>query len=203
MDPATLPRIFEPFFTTKDAGRGTGLGLASVYGIVGQHQGWITVESTVGEGSTFEVFLPVAQPETLADNRIPTGEVRGGRETLLLVEDEPTVRRPTAAALRRLGYQVLEAATGPEALQVWAKHGRAIALLISDVVMPGGLTGLELANRLRVEQPALRIILASGYSQDLADSGGIPIAGLTYLAKPFPPSELARAVRACLDQGKV
>jgi PAS domain S-box-containing protein len=203
IDPATLPRIFEPFFTTKDAGRGTGLGLASVYGIVGQHQGWITVESTLGEGSTFLVFLPLAQPETLAVEELPLGAVPGGRETLLLVEDEPTVRRPTAAALRRLGHQVLEAATGPEALEVWAKHGRAIALLISDVVMPGGLTGLELATRLRAEQPALRIILASGYSQDLAEDGPPPVPGLTYLAKPFSPSELARAVRTCLDQKEI
>ena len=201
MDAATLSRIFEPFFTTKEAGRGTGLGLASVYGIVAQHQGWIAVESSVGEGSTFRVFLPLVEPETLVDEAPTDGRVPKGSETLLLVEDEPAVRRPTAAALRRLGYEVLEAATGAEALAVWGQHRARVAVLITDVVMPGGLSGIELAAHLLAESPGLRVILASGYSEELAESAGRSIVGLTYLAKPFGPLALARAVRARLDQG--
>jgi PAS domain S-box-containing protein len=199
MDTTMLPRIFEPFFTTKEVGRGTGLGLATVYGIVAQHQGWISVESAVGQGSTFQVFLPLAETRASPREDVARGPV-GGHETLLLVEDEPTVRKPMAGALRRLGYHVLEAGTGPEALAVWAKHRDDISVLISDVVMPEGLTGVELAARLRAERPTLQIILASGYSEELAECSGSPVVGITYLAKPFRPSDVANTVRACLDR---
>lgn len=200
MGEETLKHIFEPFFTTKEAGKGTGLGLATVYGIVRQHHGWIEVKSALGQGTTFHVYLPalaaVAGNQTAADQ----GEVRGGTETLLVVEDDHDLRRLVAAGLRKLGYAVLEAENGKDALQVWRQPHPPIALLFTDMVMPEGLTGIELAERLRKEKKALQVIVSSGYNPDKAKPDVLKGQGITFLAKPFEMLLLAKTVRSCLDQ---
>jgi len=201
MDEATRLRIFEPFFTTKGVGKGTGLGLATVYGIVAQHQGWVEVESAPGQGSTFHVFIPelgAAPPAASPAARVAEA-ARGGRETILLVEDDRSVREALAAFLRRLGYRVLECRHGLEALDVWQRQGEQVDLLYTDMLMPEGLSGLDLAERLRVGNPALRVVLSSGYSAELADGAGLEARRIAYLPKPCTPESLAHAVRACLD----
>ena len=204
MDEATLSHIFEPFFTTKEAGRGTGLGLATVFGIVQQHQGWIEVQSAVGRGTTFAIYLPihthgraVRQPKIVAEKPVP-----GGQETILLVEDEAGIRRTMAIALRRKGYQVLEAADADEALKIWEQQGTQIDLLLSDMVMPGELSGLELAARFRQSKPGLKIILDSGYSTEMTGGGGSELKDIVYLPKPFTLKELTSVLRQCLDGNK-
>jgi CheY-like chemotaxis protein len=200
MDDATLSRIFEPFFTTKEVGKGTGLGLATVFGIVKQHQGWVHARSVVGKGSTFLVYFPVeARGVAVPDETSPEPEASGGTETILLVEDDARVRRITATALRNKGYRVLEAPTGPEALAEWEKCGKQPDLLFSDMVMPAGMSGLELAERLRAQKPDLRVVLFSGYTADLLDIQGQRIKDFVYLAKPCSSLVLTRTVRECLD----
>jgi CheY-like chemotaxis protein len=197
MDDATRSRIFEPFFTTKPVGRGTGLGLATVHGVVHQSGGFVTVESTPGAGSTFTVFLPrtthVAGPRSTP----PSGVIEGGSETILLVEDEEDVRAVARRVLGEAGYVVLEAANATEALDVFDNAPLPIAMLVSDVVMPG-LNGHELSVLLRQRAPGLRTLFVSGYS---VDSRG-QRSGLNderFLEKPYQPAELARRVRAILD----
>jgi CheY-like chemotaxis protein len=201
MDDATLKRIFEPFFTTKEAGKGTGLGLATVYGIVRQHQGWVTVESEPGRGSTFCVFLPAAAATANAARAEAKAQpLPRGHETILLVEDEASLRQTTASFLRRCGYRVLEGTSGRDALAAWNQHGQEIDLLLSDMVMPGGMNGLQLALKLRSEKPRLKTIVTSGYSRELVRQNDLVSQGVIFLAKPCPPGELAQAVRRCLDQ---
>ena len=201
MKEATLKRIFEPFFTTKEPGKGTGLGLATVHGIVKQHQGWIEVESTVGAGSAFRVYLPAwTEPPRVALESATAERVRGGTETILLVEDELSVRRVAALCLRKLGYAVVEAANAAEALQRWEEHPLPIDLLLTDMIMPGGVTGLDLAAQLRERKASLRIILSSGYTQQGTTPGLLTEQGLAFLAKPYENNLLARTVRDCLDQ---
>ena len=202
MDDATLKHIFEPFFTTKGVGKGTGLGLATVYGIVKEHRGWIEVRSTVGQGTTFSLFLPairrdVAAPKAPLDHQA----VRGGTETILLVEDEIAVKAMVRVCLQRQGYTILEAANGVEALALWQTHRETIDLLFTDMVMPEGMTGLALAQRLRVEKAALKVLISSGYSAEMASGGARVREGITYLAKPYVMATLATAVRECLDGG--
>ncbi|GDY19619.1 hypothetical protein LBMAG56_09640 [Verrucomicrobiota bacterium] len=204
MDAATQARIFEPFFTTKGVGQGTGLGLATVYGIVKQHDGWIECVSAPGLGATFKVFLPfyAAAPAAPATAPGPAPAVEAeprGTETVLLVEDEAPVRELSRRALTRLGYQVLLAASGPEALQVWREHHATIDLLLTDLVMPGGLSGLDLAARLRQERPNLLVIYCSGYSTDLVATKMEIKEGRNFLAKPYSLTALSRIVRAALD----
>jgi PAS domain S-box-containing protein len=198
--PDVLPHIFEPFFTTKGIERGTGLGLATVYGIVKQHLGWVTVESVLGEGTTFNVYLPLlTQPTKRAAVTSQKGLDERGTETVLIVEDEESVRRLARILLERHGYKVLEAECGPAALSVWRQVGGGIDLLVTDMVMPDGLSGLELANQMRREQPDLRVVVTSGYSVDLA---GKDVAGkgrVTFLPKPYSVHEFLHAVRASLD----
>lgn len=201
MDHATLARIFEPFFTTKEAGKGTGLGLATVFGIIKQHRGWIEVKSAPGQGSTFLVYLPVStQQSPPSSGHENIRSTPRGHETILVVEDESNVRLMTANVLRNQGYRVLEAANGQEALNLWAQCGQTIDLLFSDVIMPGGLNGLELATCLRAQKPSLKVILFSGYSVDLLGGNLGAIPAIHYLAKPCTPSAMARSVRDCLDQ---
>ena len=201
MGEETLKRIFEPFFTTKGVGKGTGLGLATVDGIVKQHGGWVEVQSQVGSGTVFRVYLPFAKQASEA----PIGEEAqspppGGSESILFVEDEPSVRRTTASFLRNLGYTVWEAGNGLEASRLWQQHRDRIRLLFTDMVMPEGMTGLDLAEELRAQKPGLPVIISSGYSVELLGPRGQTTAGITYLPKPCDPEALARKVRECLEQ---
>jgi two-component system cell cycle sensor histidine kinase/response regulator CckA len=200
MDPATLRRIFEPFFTTKDAEKGTGLGLATVFGIVKQHKGWLEVESMVGNGSTFRIFLPALPWSDDAESPgAPCEQVRGGNETILLVEDEPELRDMVKEHLEILGYRVLEAGNGKEALALWEERSPQIDLLFTDMVMPEGITGLDLMERMRATKPGLKVIISSGYSNDLLQRGAATPADVVCLPKPYQGSTLALTVRGCLD----
>jgi PAS domain S-box-containing protein len=198
--PEVLPRIFEPFFTTKEPGKGTGLGLATVYGIVKQHQGWLKVYSEPGRGANFQIFLP-ASTATVADlaRAAARPKPRGGTETILLVEDEPAVRTLTRAILERKGYKVLEAANGAEALNVWQEHREAVSLLLTDLVMPGGMTGQQLARQIQVERPNLKVIFISGYSAEMAGRELQLRRGESFIQKPCAPDQLLETVRQCLD----
>lgn len=199
--PDVLPRIFEPFFTTKDVGKGTGLGLATVYGIVQQHHGWIKTSSELGKGTVFELFLPVAagKPAHIESREIPAPQARGGTETILVVEDEPPLRMLVRSVLERYGYRVLEAVSGMAALAVWELHKDEIQLLLTDMVMPHGLGGRDLAKKLLAEKPALKVIYSSGYSLAVVGTDMVLQEGLNFLQKPYHPRKLAQAVRDCLD----
>ena len=202
MPPAILARIFDPFFTTKEVGKGTGLGLATVYGILRQHGGWVDVESELGRGSEFRVYLPATERPCPGNEPKPHEPVLlpAGTECVLVVEDEPSVRLLVVNLLKRFGYRVLAAETGVEALKVWAKHGSEIDLLFTDITMPDGMTGRELARRIQEQRPGLKVIFTSGYSADLANLDVGAVEGLNFLQKPFSPAQLAESIRACLDQ---
>jgi len=202
--PEIVDRIFEPFFTTKEAGKGTGLGLATVYGIVKQHNGWIEVESKLGQGTTFRVHFPAVgdEGEELEDG-LAEMAVRGGSETILVVEDEQLVSELVCNLLRGYGYRILEASCGAQALEVWREHKDKIALVVTDVVMPGPINGRELAEMLWADRAGLRVILTSGYSADVAGREWVVGHGLNYLQKPYHPRSLALAVRDCLDASKL
>ena len=200
MDPQTQAHIFEPFFTTKDVGKGTGLGLATVYGIVRQNNGCIAVHSEPGKGARFEIYLPqcvvpggpARAAETLADP--PRGD-----ETVLLVEDEESVRRMTCELLKQLGYSVLEAANAEQALRLAAQHPGVIHLLLTDVVMPG-MSGRDLAQRLVALRPAIKCLFASGFTADLPSHGVITADDINFLGKPYTRHQLARKVREVLER---
>jgi PAS domain S-box-containing protein len=198
--PENLPRIFEPFFTTKAVGKGTGLGLATVFGIAQQHNGWINAYSEAGKGSTFRLYLPLqmvaADPE---EDRQTISALRGGSETILLVEDEQSLRVLTRDVLTRLGYRVLEATTGVTALDVWKEHRDEIRLLLTDLVMPDGVSGRELAKQLSEADPKLKVIYTSGYSRDVAGHNFPLQEGVNFLSKPFQAAKLAQTVRTCLE----
>jgi two-component system, cell cycle sensor histidine kinase and response regulator CckA len=190
--------IFEPFFTTKDVGKGSGLGLATAYGIVKQHGGWITVSSEPKKGTTFEIFLPnVMDPPARPEIKPEATNSIQGSETILLVEDEPQLREILRLLLEDHGYHVLEASSGVHALKIWDQHKWKIQLLVSDVVMPDGIRGGELAQRLQAENPGLKVILTSGYAPEarnfLNQSTGC------FLQKPFHCSELLQLIRRSLD----
>ena len=198
--PEALPKIFEPFFTTKDIGKGSGLGLSSVFGIVKQHKGCIEVDNRPGRGVTFKVYLPtlavVAAELGLVIDR---PAIRGGTETILLVEDEDTMRKLTRQILEQHGYRVLESVNGVEALEIWRKHSELVKLLLTDVIMPEGISGSELASRIQAEQPGLKVVYMSGYSLD-AIEGGLDLgAGRNFIQKPFAPEPLLRTLRQTLD----
>jgi CheY-like chemotaxis protein len=201
MDEGILKRIFEPFFTTKDVGKGTGLGLPTAHGIIKQHHGWIEVESRPERGSTFVVYLPVkVLPVPSAEAPQKTQPVVGGQGTLLLVEDEEIVRRPIGVYLRKLGYRVIEAANGNQAFTLWRQHRQQIDLLYTDMVMPEGVTGLELAEKLRSEKPQLQVIISSGYSTEISMQGVPASAGYVYLPKPSSSATIAATIRECLEK---
>ena len=198
--PEYLPRIFEPFFTTKEVGKGTGLGLATVYGIVKQHQGWIEVESAVGKGSTFRIYIPyLGEHRPAAEKPTTQITIRGGTETILLVEDEKPVRELVARVLEKHGYSVLQAATGVEAVEIWRGHKNDIALLLTDLVMPENMNGRELAEKLWADRADLKVIFSSGYSADIVGKDFKLEPELNYLQKPYQPQTLILAVRRCLD----
>jgi two-component system cell cycle sensor histidine kinase/response regulator CckA len=199
MDAATAERIFEPFFTTKSQGSGTGLGLATVFGIVGGSGGQVTVESEPGRGAVFRVDLPVAQSELDEDDRpAPPNEVAPGRETILVVEDEPAVLGFAVRLLERNGYTVLRASTGEQAVEMARNFPGRIDLLFSDIVMPG-LTGHETSDAVRGMRPEVRHLLASGYSEEMnAQRGALPL-GIPFIGKPYSAAALLSAVRQALD----
>jgi len=197
--PEHLSRIFEPFFTTKDVGKGTGLGLASVYGIVKQHEGWIEALSNVGKGTTFRIFFPASsQPAISARPLTLVQPARGGSETILVVEDESSLRDLLCLTLRQHGYRVFTENSGAVALSSWSSRLDQIDLLLTDIVMPGGISGWELAGALQAEKPDLKAIYMSGYSIDVNNHA----KNVRFLAKPFDPDTLAQVVRACLDEAK-
>ena len=199
--PDNLPRIFEPFFTTKEVGKGTGLGLATVFSIVQQHHGWINVESEVGHWTTVKIYLPRLSGLTTANIALKMLALPpAGKETILLVEDEPSLRITIQMTLAQLGYRILEAASGVKALKVWQEHRTEIGLLLTDVMMPDGMNGKELAQRLRRENPELKVIFMSGYSPEIAGQDFPLQAGVNFLAKPFQMQALAQIIRDCLDK---
>jgi signal transduction histidine kinase len=198
--PDALPHLFEPFFTTKEAGQGAGLGLASAYGIVKQHEGWIEVESEPDHGSRFKVFLPFEVKKAVSATTLrlvrPT---TGGKETILIVEDEPPLRHLAKMWLERQGYRIYEAATGVEALAVWESHAAEIDLLLTDMMMPGGVSGRELAERLLQKKSDLKVIYTTGYSPDAFSQQLELQEGVNFLGKPYHPSKLTETVRRRLD----
>jgi CheY-like chemotaxis protein len=199
MDQLTLSRLFEPFFTTKEFGKGTGLGLATVYGIVKQHQGWLEVSSQAGQGSTFRIFLPPDARAATPAEQPANADSLHGHETILVVEDEPPVRWIVKEALGKYGYSVLEAGNGMEALAVWHQHHSEVALLLTDMVMPVGLSGQELAEKFSAHKPDLKVIYISGYSPQAAGTGFSVLDRMNFVQKPFDGALLARTVRQCLD----
>ncbi|NLH74979.1 MAG: PAS domain S-box protein [Verrucomicrobia bacterium] len=201
MDAATMERIFEPFFTTKDVGKGTGLGLSTVHGIVQQHGGCIEVESAVGKGSRFTVFLPGSPSLNFAGERTsPRVMPRGQGETIFVVEDEPAVRSVVEVSLKSLGYAVITAGSGREALDIWPSHAAKINLLMTDIVMPGGINGIELAARLMKDNPSLKVIYTSGYSTEITEGRFNLPPKTRFLQKPYLVETLASVVRTCLDE---
>ena len=191
-------RIFEPFFTTKGLGQGTGLGLSTVFGIVKQSGGQIALETKVGQGSTFTIYLPRAGEGTIAEPRAPLATGRlSGAETILLAEDEDAVRGLVRRILEKQGYTVIAARDGSEALQLAAQHEGGIHLLLSDVIMPG-MGGFELSDQIRRERPGIRVLYMSGYTDNEIDRRGISGADAALLEKPFTVHSLAAAVRAAL-----
>jgi two-component system NtrC family sensor kinase len=201
--PELLPRIFDPFFTTKEVGKGTGLGLATVYGIVKQHNGWVEVQSAINQGTTFRIYLPISAGSPQPGNSAPSPKAaaKNGAECILVVEDEDHLRALTATVLRKNGYRVLEAASGKDALDVFQDHSSEIDLLFTDVMMPGNLLGDELATRLRTTKPSLAVLFTSGYTPDIAkidfQQNG------NFLNKPFTPIQMLAQVRQCLDHASV
>jgi signal transduction histidine kinase/CheY-like chemotaxis protein len=200
ISPEALPRIFEPFFTTKARERGTGLGLATCHGIVNQVGGHIVARSTPGEGSTFEVLLPrVDARATPADADRPHAATRGGHETLLLIEDDPRVRKMTLRALTSFGYRVIAASDAEEAMSAASAEPGEIHLIVTDVVIPGS-DGRHVAESLGAARPGVRVLYVSGYADDTVLRHGLLEPGVDFLPKPFTPTALARTVREILDR---
>jgi len=202
MDANTQRRIFEPFFTTKEKGKGTGLGLATVYGIVKQSGGFIWLYSEPGHGTTFKIYLPRVDTPVGGEPEPPvTVESLRGTETVLIAEDSDAVRKVARAVLERHGYTVLDASNGPAALEVAIWHSAPIHLLLTDVIMPE-MSGRELADRLTELRPDVRVLYFSGYTDDAIVRHGVLEEGIAYLEKPFTPDKLAHKVREVLDAGK-
>jgi CheY-like chemotaxis protein len=205
MDEGTRQRIFEPFFTTKALGKGSGLGLSTVYGIVQQSGGTIWVSSEPGQGTTFKIYLPCVNEPVTAEPTAASRVIAAGTETILLVEDEHALRALTRRILESAGYVVVEAANGLDALKELEAQAGRVDLLLTDVVMPG-MNGRELAGRVTGQQPGTRVLYASGYTDDAILRHGVLDAGSPFISKPYTPTELKRRVREVLDapsQGRV
>jgi PAS domain S-box-containing protein len=199
MTPEVMSRIFEPFFTTKEPGKGTGLGLATVFGIVKQHRGWVSVESEPAKGARFQVYFPASESRAVTRTNTARSTFHKGTETILLVEDDDPIRRMTRRLLERQGYTVIEAPNGVEALALWKQHRDRIALLLTDLVMPAGMTGQQLARALQRDKPNLKIVFTSGYSTEIA-GGEIHLRnGENFLQKPSSPAILLETLRKTLD----
>jgi CheY-like chemotaxis protein len=202
MDEETAARIFEPFFTTKEVGAGTGLGLATVYGIVSQNGGTVDVTSSPGMGTTFDVYLPRMNEPAAAPKPASIPNTSPGHgETILMVEDEPGLLRSCTATLEKMGYTVIPAETGQEALELFRRHTGTIDLLITDVIMPK-MSGKELAERLAELRHGIKVIFVSGYTADVISKKGVLESGVRFLQKPFSAQTLAAAVKAALDGGE-
>ena len=198
--PEIRAKIFEPFFTTKEVGKGTGLGLATVFGIVQQHNGSIEVESEPGHGATFHIYLPrLTSAPTAAPAPLPVFIPRGRNELVLLVEDELSVQEMATQALRRQGYRVMTASSGRAALEIWNEHKAEVDLLLTDMIMPEGVSGQQLARQLLEEKPGLKVVYTSGYNAEIAGKELKLTDGINYLAKPYELERLFRTVRAALD----
>ncbi len=199
MSPEIRKRIFEPFFTTKEVGEGTGLGLAMVFGIVQQNGGRIEVYSELGSGTTFKVFFPRVTQDEEVQPPTRSSDSPGGEETLLVVEDENLVRQPTVKILERLGYEILAARSGAEAVSLIEEHQGGIDLLLTDVVMPR-MNGNELALKAVAMCPGMKVLYSSGYAEEVIVHRGVLEEGVQFIAKPFQPDTLAVRVREMLDQ---
>lgn len=200
--PENLSRVFEPFFTTKGVGKGTGLGLATVFGIVQQHRGWVNVYSEVGQGTTFRIYLPRLAMMSAAPHKAEPSKMAklpGGTETILLVEDDDFVRPSVCNALSRLGYRVLAVSNAVKALEIWQYRADEIDLVLTDLVMPGGISGRDLGERLLRERPKLKVIYASGYSAEIVTKDFLVEEGVNFLTKPFQAQKLAQTIRQSLD----
>jgi two-component system, cell cycle sensor histidine kinase and response regulator CckA len=195
MDPETQRHLFEPFFTTKPVGKGTGLGLSTVYGIVKQHEGWIEVQSEPGVGTTFRIFLPATDERPNArETAFTTRPASSRRETILVVEDEPQVRAFVCEALHHHGYNVLDGDCGQKALEVWDRVGGKVDLLLTDMVMPNGISGSALARMLLERKPDLKVIYMSGYSAEITSNGDLLNEARNFLPKPFSQGRLVDIV---------
>jgi CheY-like chemotaxis protein len=196
---AAIPHIFDPFFTTKEIGKGTGLGLATVFSIVQQHQGKIEVISDSGWGATFHIKFPITPGIGAGAVKPDSAPLPGGSETILVVEDELSVRTFVSRLLERCGYKTMSAESGIDALVTWEKNRRQIDLLLTDIIMPGGLNGYDLAGRLLAEKPELKVIYTSGYTGDPTGKRSKMVEGVNFLQKPYPPLRLAEILRAALN----
>jgi two-component system, cell cycle sensor histidine kinase and response regulator CckA len=202
MDEETREKIFEPFFTTKMVGKGTGLGLSIIYGIIKQHNGFITVDSSPGRGTTFCVFLPlVAQEKQGLSERLrpELAPAPGGSETILLAEDDDVLREMNRAILEEAGYTVIEATDGREALDIFKVRGSSVDILVTDVIMPN-MDGKRLCEEIMGIRPAMKVLFMSGYSTDILDGRGVADDGINFIPKPVMPSELLKRLREILDR---
>jgi two-component system, cell cycle sensor histidine kinase and response regulator CckA len=198
MSPDVAARIFEPFFTTKGAGKGTGLGLATVYAIVEQSGGLIAVDSKAGKGTTFTIYFPRVDGAGEADD-VTTVKAAAGTETIMLVEDDASVREVAVRSLQAAGYRVLEAGDAAAALQLLAQHDGPVALLVTDVVLPG-VGGRDLGASAQAARPDMRVLFTSGYTDDTVLAYGVRENTMQFIAKPYALSALARRVRDLLDR---
>jgi CheY-like chemotaxis protein len=199
MDEKTRQRIFEPFFTTKDHGKGTGLGLAVVYGIIKQHGGYVEVESEMGMGATFRIYLPVhlAAVEEVPSVELPP--IEGGSETILVAEDDETVRFLTSNVLEQFGYTVIQAVDGEDAVNRFMENKERVKLLLLDVIMPKK-NGKEVYEKVRIFQPDVKVLFLSGYTADIMHQKGLLEKGVNFILKPVPMNNLLRKVRTILDR---
>jgi len=198
MDERTRERIFDPFFTTKEAGKGTGLGLAIAYGIIQQHKGTISVDSEVGRGSTFKIYLPLVQADVKQELPVQVSPIKGGSETVLLAEDDEVVRELTSHVLSQFGYKVIEAADGEEAVNKFMENRHLIKMLLLDVIMPKK-NGREVFSKIRIFQPEIKVLFLSGYTADIMHQKGLLDDDVDFIMKPVPVNDLLRKIRAILD----
>jgi two-component system, cell cycle sensor histidine kinase and response regulator CckA len=198
MDEKVKSRIFEPFFTTKEAGKGTGLGLAMVYGIIKQHEGYINVYSEPGSGTTFKIYLPLIASGKDERKEIATSALKGGTETVLLAEDDVLVRNLLTEVLDGVGYRVISAVDGEDAIRKYNEHKEEIKLLILDVIMPKK-NGKEVYETIKQQRPNIKTLFTSGYSADIIQKKRILEEGLALLLKPIIPDDIVRKVRELLD----